>query len=374
MKKMNNKIRDWVTIIGFLIILFVPNMIVPLIDSVFNTELGKNTESYEAPQLTIDKIAEYPDSFDEYYNNNLPFRDVMGKAWANFNYFVFKDSTNDGVIFGKVEGDDEERWMFYDSKTDYSPIKDAQGLTDLNKTKMNKMVDRIKENTSNLKEQNIKLYYLVVPSKESIYKEMMPDSVEFYAETTRADKFYDYALEAEVSNVIYPKDELVAAKDLGQLYWKQDTHWNELGAGTVFKGMIGKLKSGMSYDFDYEFKKEQVDKDLTKMLKVNGYFEDEVVAIEHKSGSDEYNIEQKEGATSDIVVSKNEDAPIHKTVMVVGDSYRNAMKTFFFRMFEECIFLHRSDYKHKMLEDHDVDIVVSEYVERYLPTLDKFKL
>ncbi len=374
MKKRNIDWKNYIITVLFLSFLFLPNMVIPAINRFFEGKVGVNSAVHEAPELTFENIEEFPELFDKYYNNDLPFRDTAGELWARLNYFAFKDSTNAGVVLGMTKGDDSERWLFYDSKTDYSPIKDAQGLTDFSDGDMRKIVEKIGENKKELKKKGIKLYYFVAPSKESIYKEMMPESVDIFSETTRADKFYKYAEEVGVQNLVYPKKELLKTKELGQLYWKQDTHWNELGAGIAFRELLKKIWSDASYDFDYSFEKKQVDKDLSKMMNVIGYFEDDVVTIDHKSGSNDYEVTKKDGNTSDITVSVNRKAPIDKTVMVVGDSYRNATKPFFMRMFKKCILLHRNDYKKAMLEEYGVDVVVLEFVERYLPMVGKYSL
>ena len=362
-----------ITVYVFLCLIILPNIVGYWFDLPFDKK-SSDMPTYELPRMTVENYREFPELFDDYYNNTLPFRNLFGILWADINYYFLRESANTSVVLGRIDGNDRERWLFYDNKSDYSPIEDVQGLTSFSATQTQRILDRIKNDTNRLRSQGIELYYLFVPSKESIYKEKLPESVELFSDTTRTDMLVEHALTSGVRNIIYPKEELIEEKSLGQLYWKQDTHWNELGAGVVFKSMSENLLDGLSYNFKYHFNKEQVDKDLSEKMMVFKHFEDEVVVIEHDGGSDDFRVNTINGGKDEIVFSNNKNAPIKKTIMIVGDSYRNALRPFFMRMFKNCIFLHRNDYRQDMLVEYDVDIVLSEYVERYVPTVNLYSL
>lgn len=375
MKKMDLKRIDnclnIVVIVCFLFVIFVPNMIMPIVNGFFGLGIGTNEDSYEMPELKKETVDDFPSDFDKWYGDNLPFRDAMGRAWAQFNYHILKDSTNDGVLFGEINGEkDSDRWLFYNNINDYSPVKDAQGLTDYSQIEMDGMVAMMKKNTKAAAKHGFELYYLVAPNKESVYREYLPDSVSFYDDYSRMDKFFKYANSVGISNLFYPKKELIMAKSLGQIYFKQDTHWNELGAGIAFKEVLKKIRSEWHYDFEYEFEQKKTEGDLAKMLKVSDYFTDQIVTIKHKSGSSGYNYDDY----GDVSISHNSTAPINKKILIVGDSFRTNISEFFYRTFSDCMLLHRRAYKPEMLEEYDADVVILEFVERYAPAIIDFAL
>lgn len=370
LKKSDSYINS-ITIWCFLFVIFVPNLVMPIVNSFFDLRMGVNEEKYEMPELKMDTIDGFSNDFDKWYSNNLPFRDVMGKEWAQFNYHILKDSANDGVLLGKNDKqNDSDRWLFYKNSDDFNPVKDVQGLTNYSQIEMGSMVAMMKKNTKAAAKHGFKLYYLVAPNKESIYREYLPDSVFFYDDYSRMDKFFEYTKAVGVSNLFYPKEELMKAKDLGQIYYKQDTHWNELGAGVAFKEIIKTIKPEWHYDFDYDFEQKKTEGDLAKMLKVPNYFTDQMVVIKHKSGSGKYNYDD----LGDISISHNNSAPIGKKVLIVGDSFRTNISEFFYRTFSDCMLLHRRAYKPEMLEEYDADVVILEFVERYAPAIIDFAL
>ena len=43
-----------------------------------------------------------------------------------------------------------------------------------------------------------------------------------------------------------------------------------------------------------------------------------------------------------------------------------------FRTFRKCILMHRSDYDESVLKKYNVEIVIFEFVERYIPSIKDF--
>ena len=60
--------------------------------------------------------------------------------------------------------------------------------------------------------------------------------------------------------------------------------------------------------------------------------------------------------------------------MIVGDSFRKAMIPYFAKNYKKVIFLHRCDYGPYMLDAYAPDIIVCQFLERYVNTVQDFKL
>lgn len=67
------------------------------------------------------------------------------------------------------------------------------------------------------------------PNKESVYAEYMPDSVRVYGSESRLDAALP-ELAAQGLPVYDMKPELLKEADTYQLYYKYDTHWNQIGS------------------------------------------------------------------------------------------------------------------------------------------------
>ena len=93
------------------------------------------------------------------------------------------------------------------------------------------------------------IHYLlnIVPGKEYIYPEFLPDSVIASNLPTVSDQFIT-AINPELDeNIIDIKPILLANKLRGQLYLKNDSHWNYLGAMIASKVIVQKLIEKFSY-------------------------------------------------------------------------------------------------------------------------------
>ena len=369
--KRSKRIKDYITIAVFLVLLYVPNLVIPMFGRFMNLDFATKQVTSDSPVLTLKNIEKYPATFDKVFDNNLPFRDLVGEAWARINYFALHDSANSGVLIGKIDDKDEKRWLFYSNDDDHNPVENTQGIVKYDQVLFEESVKVMEVNKKELNKRNIKSLYVIVPNKETIYKEKLPDSVKIYSDKTRTDDFIEYLKSNKVANFVYLKNELLRAKENGQVYWRQDTHWNEYGAGMAFKRIIKELKLDYEPKFDYSFTNEQVDRDLATMLKITDYFEDDVPVLDYKNTSRDYKLE-KISKNNTIIVSKNETAPVKKSILIVGDSFRDVMGEICFRTFRKCILMHRSDYDESVLKKYNAEIVIFEFVERYMPSIKDF--
>lgn len=62
---------------GFLFLIFIPVLAWHITDFSFDRENYENRELSEFPKLAIENIEEYPALFSAYFDDNLPFRNMM---------------------------------------------------------------------------------------------------------------------------------------------------------------------------------------------------------------------------------------------------------------------------------------------------------
>ena len=89
---------------------------------------------------------------------------------------------------------------------------------------------------------------LVAPDKETVYAEMLPPDI-VPAERRPIHDFLDAAREAGAP-VVFPMDELDAAKSRGLVYYETDTHWTQLGAYVAYDEMP-RLGQGVRVQFTF---------------------------------------------------------------------------------------------------------------------------
>ena len=375
--KICRKISNIIMIIAFLLVLTVPTIWFWEIKDTIPPDTSENRKLAEKPKFDINTLDNYSDDYEAYYNDNLPFRSFIRNTWTNFNFFVFGESTTNQVLVGKNDGDLSSSWLFYQENYDGNPIKETQGVYKFTEDEVLNIGKTINTNVKELKTRNIDLYYAFIPNKANLYREKLPDNITIFDPSTRVDKLYKVlkqTIEAK-DNLMYLKEDLEKSKDLGQLYFKQDTHWNDLGAFIGFETITKSVSkdSGIDYNYEVKFSEEEfVDKDLSQMSGIKGTLKDKTPTITYLSDVEFKGMVLE--TENQIVITECEDAKVKKTIMVIGDSFRTPMIPYFAKNYQKVIFLHRCDYGSYMLDAYAPDIIVCQFLERYVNTVQDFKL
>ncbi len=258
-----------------------------------------------------------------------------------------------------IEGKDG--WYFYDSD---GSVQDFQGTRLFSDYELQKIRNNLKNAEQKLAAEGIEFVIMLTPNKETIYPEYMPDSYGTHAAYTRIDQLYDYL--KDDFRVVYPKDELLAAKAAYPqyyLYYKTDSHWNNLGAYVAARALGKEL--GYNYPdlgslrivTDYYWEGDQVPaavsfdvpRDYTYGISgfgpYNGYVRDQ-------DSYGNYYWYYTPGAPA-------------RTLTVYGDSYSMAMVPFMGQMFQNA-YLHRFTEDPSIIEREQPSVVVYQVLERFL--------
>ena len=367
-----SKFQIVVTVVGFLGLLFIPSIAWVFCHDLIGDDMSENRKLAEVPEFKLGKISVFPKKFENFYNDHVPFRAVIRGAWSNLNVIGMHDSVSSKVTIGKSKEGFSKSWMFYSPDGYSNTVLDAQGLMEFGDEKMSKMKMVMKDNAANMDERGIELYYFVPPNKSSIYKEMLPDNVEIYNDTRRIKRFEDYL--GRTSNYKFAEDDLLEAKNIEPLYYSSDTHWNKLGAFVGFKSLMKMIEPEYK-NFDYKISKNETRKggDLAGMLGLGDYFLDVNIDIQYlNSLTYKETVEQMDASA--LVETTNNKAPIKKTIMVVGDSFRENMKDYLAKTFSHCVLVHREDYKEEMIAEYKPNTIVLEFVEKMINHIDEVKL
>ena len=103
----------------------------------------------EQPKLTVDNYGTFAEEYDNYFNDQLPFRNNLIKLNSWIDYFVFDRSANSKVIIGK------DNWLFYDNKDDGDPIGCYQGNNLYTEAELQEIAENCVKQRNFLAERNI---------------------------------------------------------------------------------------------------------------------------------------------------------------------------------------------------------------------------
>ena len=358
---MKRKISMVLLTAAFLAVLFSPHIVWGLFSEQLEIESSEKRTLASLPDFAIETIEEYPKSFEAYYNDHLPFRNHLIRLYNSLQVHLFRTSSHENVILG------EDGWLFYASRTDGTTMECYDGSMLFSDEELKRIEDSLVGMQERLAEQGIEFVLFIAPNKERMYSEYLPAYLGEQAEECMLNQVLDH-LKAHTSiRVVYPYEELIAYKQAHpeqNLYYKTDTHWNDLGGYIGARALLSEIGIDIApLDQLDTVSADGDDGDLTGMLNAAGLMEkgfskrvitnspNHVQALEENfDGRMEYTAE---------------GAP-QKKVFIRRDSFCTAMIPYLRENLSHSIFTHYSRYDAQQVWDEKPDVFVLEIVERYI--------
>lgn len=246
------------------------------------------------------------------------------------------------VLLGK------EDWLFYKSTEDGDPISDYQGINHYDEATMQAFADKLTNERNQFANYGIDFYILSIPNKSSVYPEYMPDTIERKDTTSRTDLLMKYLEENTDLNVVDAKPTLVKAKKKKQVYYKSDTHFNQIGAFVTVQALKDKIDGKTDSLKNVKFDKvmDNYSGDLACLCDMQDTFNNDI----------QY---QLDAATVNTKIKSN------KKILVIGDSFSEVMQSIMCQYFTEVQTINIWSFEPSLLDEYKPDIVVWEHAERY---------
>lgn len=339
-----DKRKSLVWIITFLLLITVPTILGVILGQKINNENYENRVLASMPKMDKKNYGEFPKEFENYYNDNLPFRNGLINLNNKISYYIFKDSPSDQVLLGKNE------WLFYMGGS----VQTSTGQTEIWDEELIRIAENLNNAQKYFEHEGIEFVVFIAPNKATIYKELLPDNYPIVLEKTRGEILVDYIRENTNVKVIFPIDELKEIKGEHETYLQFDTHWNNLGAYVGAKELNEQFGIKMLDVSELDMKSVPEAKgDLEKMTQIN--FESTgkdylIAGYDNELKDEKYVMEyhNEKGDTRNVVVKK--------------DSFGVRLAQYFTPEYKNSYFV--SDDEEKYIKEFDADIFVYEVVER----------
>ncbi|MBO5373096.1 MAG: hypothetical protein J6A75_10340 [Lachnospiraceae bacterium] len=356
----------------FFCMLILPVLTFPFAKNFIDTKNHENRQFAEKPQLSIQTLTSFPEQFENYFNDYLPYKNqlvmlnTMKEDALGVGSTVLEYRTMSPVIRGK------EDWLFYNAFSEEEHSFDDYMCNNLyEEAELEKIADGYVKLQKELEKNGTELVVLYVTNKEQIYPEYMPSDIVPESSYSRNEQLIDYMREKTDIPLLYTKDALLEQKDKHRLFYKYDTHWNALG-GFVGTQVLNKYLQEECVSLDnvtYSAADKAKVKDLAEMLAMGNVYTDDV----------EWQIEDyKKDVTVEIVEHIPEiekfkfvsSAKDDRSVLVMMDSFGRYMMDYMIRDYKQVTCLINvneqkvlSEFK-KCYESEYPDIVVLEILER----------
>ncbi len=354
-------------LIIFLCFLIMPNIIYKVFYDKFDHTNYENRKFSSKPYFSIKEINKYPSMYETYFNDYIPFRNELVQLKNTIDVTIFNNAVSDTALLGK------NNYMFYNS---FNIIKDYIGLYIIDYNTMHRMRDNIISFNNELNKIGIDFILMICPDKNFIYPEYMPNYIKRKYSYNQTDKFIDYMQNTTNIKIVFSKKQLLDYKNKYRLYYKYDSHWNNLS------GYIGYI------DIMKILNKSYVElKDISiKEIMISGNFPKQVINILNLSKINKYNydidydisnysknkITYVNPTNDSITMHLKSDSIDNRKILVIRDSFTIVGNMYYYLSlsFSESFFIHidaiNNGTLNSLIREFKPNIIIYETLERYI--------
>ena len=219
-----------------LLILFFASIYMPLLAGLFGEGGGvsrvENRFLAQMPRMewNRDSINTFPTRFEKYFSDNFGGRLAFIAGYSHLCYSLGVSPTKN-VIIGK------NGWLYFG---DENEIKTYRKTNPFNAAQIAKWRWKMRLIKGYLEKRGVKLVFLIAPNKSSIYPEQMPDNINAAGKTGAFDQLSNVADELGIE-FADPRNALIERKKRDDVYFRTDTHWNDLGAFVAYDLLMKSL-------------------------------------------------------------------------------------------------------------------------------------
>ncbi len=315
----------------------------------------------------------FPAQFENWFYEHLTFRNQLLTLHGLTEYKLLKTSSSQSVIVGK------DGWLFYKGAqvADEDPIGDYRGTDLFTEEELQKIAANFTAARDELAARGSDFVIYIAPNKERVYSEYMPDMYGEPASYGTMQQVVDYLSANTDLKVVCGYEDLMAFRAENpdtDLYYKYDTHWNNLGA------YIGseRLVNALGYDFTPLEYVEIEDRhtgsyDLARLIHLGSTLNDCPNYV--ISGYTPHPMETVSEDNGKVFRYRTTDgtAPGGK-LFVIGDSFSTMMSPYLACHYQSGYMTFYYHYSHGQLLREEPDAVVYETVERYIGNMLDFTL
>lgn len=182
-------------------------------------DLGENRALAEFPDLRRHAPDVIPSKIDAYWKDNMPFR---ASVINTFHAAQVRYASQIGrVIIGRAG------WLFYTGEF-HEVLRDLEGRDLLSDGELAQWREGIERRHEWCRQRGIRYLFVVVPNKETVYEELLPDWLSELPGPKLLDRLAAEFARSPV-DFLDLRETLSAAKKDHWLYSAEDTHWTAFG-------------------------------------------------------------------------------------------------------------------------------------------------
>jgi hypothetical protein len=353
-----------------LIVVFAVLLLIPVTAQLFGIGAGSGENRVLAPppRLTFKQLNNFSKSSDAYVNDRFGLRQQLVQLNSRLRYSLGVSSSKDVVI-------GSDGWLFY---TDHKLMEQHTGANVFTTAELENWVARVEAMRNWLERRGIAFYVLVVPDKNSVYPEKLPQYPRPPGAVTRFDQLAERLRGSNLA-FIDPRAALLAAKATGQdVYTPGDTHWTELGAFITYRLLMERIHArfpGVEALTLNDFKAGRgvpMASDLARLLALEGeipYTVERLTPLKPSHQVKPMAVTMRPGWPWPLNEMKN-DLDGRPRLLVFGDSFTSYVlgPYFLYETFRDPVYTNHNGgtFNLALVDEFKPDIVLMQVAERYL--------
>lgn len=339
------------------------------------SSLAENRSLSPFPQRprTVEELVAFPKAFEKWFDDHFGLRHPLVQAYHLMTLAV-GSSGSPRVLVGK------DGWLFYTDAKDGNSLEDYRRTDPLTPEELHRWRMALEAKYFWLKEKGIPYLFIIAPDKHSIYPEYYPSRVRIPGSRSRLDQLME-AMDGSPVPVIDLREPLRGAKNLGRLYHKTDSHWNDLGAAVAHNTVVAHLSAEVPDLFPRRYGPEDFSwrpargGDLARMLDLQGFLNETEVPMPRPGlfRCPDYR-ENDPMDSEDPVLVVTACRPRGKSALVFRDSFFTRLRPYIAEYFGQTVFTSAPpevETLERFVRTYKPDVVLEERVERYLKVVPK---
>lgn len=348
-------------------ILFFVICAVPAISMVLNSSeddsTSENRQLAEMPKFQNEDgnfNQNWSTEFQAYVSDHFGFRQELVKADSTLKANLFHFSAEDDVIIGK------DGWLYYTPT-----VNDYIGKATISDLGLQNIIINLKLMQEYAESQGSEFYITIVPNKNTVYPEYMPNYYKNYGTSNNLDNLENLLFASDL-NYISLKNALLQQAENSEIliYHKQDTHWNNTGALLGYRAIM----NATSLDYNsYENTSYVINQDWQGDLQ-NMLFPDSDILDDNSNYNIDFNYTYQGHYrdADDITINTiNSNANNTDSLLMFRDSFGEAIIPYLSQNFQMARYSRARPYPLYNLEMNDFDVVIMEIVERNISWIQK---
>jgi alginate O-acetyltransferase complex protein AlgJ len=309
----------------------------------------------------------YSDRWLNFYRDHFGFRNTLIRGVALTKFHGLGADTDGRVLVGR------DGWLFLRPDGDQNFIA-FRGLNPFSEDELDAWQHVLEQRAAWLAARGIPCLFVIPPNKETVYPEYLPDEVSPIRPPSRLDQLVEHVRETHSPiHLLDLRSALLAAKKSGRLYFKTDTHWNDLGAYVAYRAIMDSAKELLpNWNIVPQPRSNfvpgtapVVEGDLARMMDMSDQYPDEWLSLTRKIP---FNVPPGAMDPKGMAVTDLNDRALPRLVFY-HDSFAIALAPMIGPNFRHIFWSFNYEVDPKVIESEKPDLVIDEFLERnlYLP-------